>query len=592
MKFLCDQCKAKYQIADEKVVGKTVRMKCRKCGHNIEVKAEVTETSVASAAVSDLAPAATTTNEVAAPPAAAVAAPPPPAAVKAPLATSLASIRTPPPGSVKVDAGALASAFQKSAAQPQKADAASLGNLQASSDWYVAINGVPVGPIRVGEIKAKVGAGGISEDSLCWREGMEEWRPVRAVTELAAVIREARAMERPSLTPPAPATPIDPRAESRSAPGPAAAPPVAKPLPARPAAPRPPARTEPVKPFAPAARSNVVALTSRLATAEKLEAEEDPTFIGDPFASATAPVRAPSPVTPVAAPLVAAHAAPVVAPAPLSIAPAPTPAPAAVAASIPASTEPVAAVAAAWEPKPPPPPSSLSQQTVLIHAQRKQPPWLMIGMLVLFGAFGITAAIVLLTRGPAPAPQTIIVTQPAAAPAPSAPIAAPSAVAVETVAPVDPGVAPAVASATPDKQALPSGAATKPAPAASAKPIDPKLAALLGGGAPAGPSMGGSAAGGGSGSGGSLSGDDIQRVVSARASGVKRTCWERSGGQQTDVSVKVHLTIAGNGSVSRASASGNDPTIAKCIENSVAKWTFPATGGSTEVDIPFHFLRQ
>ena len=182
MKFLCDQCKAKYQIADEKVVGKTVRMKCRKCGHNIEVKAEVTETSVASAAVSDLAPAATTTNEVAAPPAAAVAAPPPPAAVKAPLATSLASIRTPPPGSVKVDAGALASAFQKSAAQPQKADAASLGNLQASSDWYVAINGVPVGPIRVGEIKAKVGAGGISEDSLCWREGMEEWRPVRAVT--------------------------------------------------------------------------------------------------------------------------------------------------------------------------------------------------------------------------------------------------------------------------------------------------------------------------------------------------------------------------------------------------------------------------
>src|SRR5260221_13693831 len=47
MKFLCDNCKAKYQIADEKVAGKTVRMKCRKCGHLIEVKAAVTETSVA-----------------------------------------------------------------------------------------------------------------------------------------------------------------------------------------------------------------------------------------------------------------------------------------------------------------------------------------------------------------------------------------------------------------------------------------------------------------------------------------------------------------------------------------------------------------
>ena len=46
MKFLCDNCKAKYQISDDKVAGKTVRMKCRKCGHQIEVKSEVTETSV------------------------------------------------------------------------------------------------------------------------------------------------------------------------------------------------------------------------------------------------------------------------------------------------------------------------------------------------------------------------------------------------------------------------------------------------------------------------------------------------------------------------------------------------------------------
>src|SRR5687767_4289131 len=32
MKFLCPSCKAKYQIADEKVAGRSVRMKCRKCG--------------------------------------------------------------------------------------------------------------------------------------------------------------------------------------------------------------------------------------------------------------------------------------------------------------------------------------------------------------------------------------------------------------------------------------------------------------------------------------------------------------------------------------------------------------------------------
>ena len=31
MKFLCSNCKAKYQIADEKVAGRTLRMTCRRC---------------------------------------------------------------------------------------------------------------------------------------------------------------------------------------------------------------------------------------------------------------------------------------------------------------------------------------------------------------------------------------------------------------------------------------------------------------------------------------------------------------------------------------------------------------------------------
>ncbi|MCC7536307.1 MAG: zinc-ribbon domain-containing protein [Deltaproteobacteria bacterium] len=38
MKFLCDQCHAKYQIADDKIAGKTLRMKCRRCGHDIELR--------------------------------------------------------------------------------------------------------------------------------------------------------------------------------------------------------------------------------------------------------------------------------------------------------------------------------------------------------------------------------------------------------------------------------------------------------------------------------------------------------------------------------------------------------------------------
>ena len=41
MKFLCPQCKAKYQIADDKIDGRTLRMKCRRCEHEIVVKGDV-----------------------------------------------------------------------------------------------------------------------------------------------------------------------------------------------------------------------------------------------------------------------------------------------------------------------------------------------------------------------------------------------------------------------------------------------------------------------------------------------------------------------------------------------------------------------
>jgi predicted Zn finger-like uncharacterized protein len=41
MKFLCPSCKAKYQIADEKIAGRSVRMKCRKCDFLIPITPEL-----------------------------------------------------------------------------------------------------------------------------------------------------------------------------------------------------------------------------------------------------------------------------------------------------------------------------------------------------------------------------------------------------------------------------------------------------------------------------------------------------------------------------------------------------------------------
>jgi predicted Zn finger-like uncharacterized protein len=522
MRFLCEQCKAKYQIADEKVAGKTVRMKCRKCGHLIEVKAEVTETSVASKApTSDPHEDATRVgmdvnammqlSKGSGPAATTKPSAPRPAAgggltTKPALATSLAAAKPAKPAAPPQKESALAGAFQKTVAKE-----ASLQEISTASEWYCAINGVPVGPVRIAELRRKASTGAVTEDSLVWQEGMEEWRPLRTIPELVAIVQEGLSAERPSLVSANPprVTPAPPAPAPRTAktPTPAPAP----------------------SPFgAPQQRSNVIPLAGRLATAEKLEPEP----IADPFAM----------------PIVAAAA-----PAPVST-------------DVPSA-------------------SGVAAPTVVIP--RKQGPnWIVVGMVVAFGAFGAMAgfAVFFNKAPPAPAPTVNIVTTQAPPPTATGTTGDPVAV-IDTANP-----------ATSAGATRPAGGGTRPSNAGGAatstggaKPIDPSIAALLGN-STAGPSVGGGSGGGGSGS--ALSEDAIQRVVQQRSAGVKRTCWERGGGTESNVNVRVKLTIAASGTVQSSNADGNDPIVSKCIENQVRLWQFPASSGPTTVEIPFHFLRQ
>jgi hypothetical protein len=41
-----------------------------------------------------------------------------------------------------------------------------MSELSASDDRYVAVNGVPVGPIRIAESRRKAALGAVTEDSL------------------------------------------------------------------------------------------------------------------------------------------------------------------------------------------------------------------------------------------------------------------------------------------------------------------------------------------------------------------------------------------------------------------------------------------
>jgi len=101
------------------------------------------------------------------------------------------------------DAGALAGAFSAAfgggnEASPQVVDSTVS---MPGDEWFVGINGVPVGPIRLSELRSKAASGAVSKESLVWRDGFEDWRPLRTYPELVAIVEEGVSSARASLTP-------------------------------------------------------------------------------------------------------------------------------------------------------------------------------------------------------------------------------------------------------------------------------------------------------------------------------------------------------------------------------------------------------
>jgi serine/threonine protein kinase len=92
--------------------------------------------------------------------------------------------------------------------------------------------------------------------------------------------------------------------------------------------------------------------------------------------------------------------------------------------------------------------------------------------------------------------------------------------------------------------------------------------------------------------GGTFDAGAIERVVNSRKAGVKRTCLDRGGSAGGSTKVTASLTIAPNGSVQNVSTAGNDPSVAKCIEQQLRGWSFPPPGDVKQVQIPFVFVRQ
>jgi len=561
MKFLCDQCKAKYQIADEKVQGKTLRMKCRKCGHVIEIRAAADapasgQTMQVSALSEDAAaqitkPSGSPSKQPATPrPAAGSSARPAASAAPRPgVGTGTRPTGSParPPGAPKPGASSsLASAFNKQVSTPSKGDAPQSSRHPTGPDlpaeeWYIAIDDVPVGPIRLTELRAKYAQGAATDDSLVWREGYEEWRPLRTLPDLHSVVKEevssAQVPQRGSSL-----LPDNPRVNTARTN-------TARSAPQRPTASPSPARSSGnVIPFAqPRGGAAAARKVDEELDDEATQIAQSP-FGVPPKPSEPVPVSGPKFVDdPFAAP-------------PAAIAPAP--------------------VATAFAPAPPSASTAddVGRATVFDKLQARG---LSKGTVALIAAACLLFGVVIAVLAVKPKIVEKVVEKRVDVPV-SVYVPVPGQPAPTTATTgVDP------ASSTP-KVAVKTGPGTTAATTATPTTTvtNKKLGGLDGPEGPAVPGVGGPGTGGGQ----ALDGKAVEIVVASKRVGVRKQCYE-PWADKGNASVKVTLRIGADGKVSSSeiATSSGEPAIGQCVQRLAKSWTFPPSEAGGTFNVPFLF---
>lgn len=179
MKITCQSCAAKYTIADEKVAGKTVKIRCKKCGATIVVNGNEAGFQSASDAAAAFGPAA--------------------GAADAPPEEEGGG----GDGQTTVFSG------DQGAAAP------------AGGDWTVNVADDDQRTMSSAQIAEAYAAGLVTNDTYVWRDGMADWSPLSGVPELVSMVSSAA--PRPAAGAPAAAPAPAPAPEPAAAAAPAAA---------------------------------------------------------------------------------------------------------------------------------------------------------------------------------------------------------------------------------------------------------------------------------------------------------------------------------------------------------------------------------
>jgi predicted Zn finger-like uncharacterized protein len=205
MRFVCDSCRAQYMISDDKVGAKGVKVRCKKCGHNIVVRssgaASPKEAEPSNGAASTAQSDSSKSDGAGFP--ATLGTPPEGGLLSGIEDDEIGAVfdqvlssgpHKIPAGEVtgdgpsQLDTSELSSDASDTVRKLAEAEAEGGKPGAAAHEWFVAIDEKQVGPLTLEKVKDHWERGEVGPDSLCWRAGFSDWIPLSDATELASVL--------------------------------------------------------------------------------------------------------------------------------------------------------------------------------------------------------------------------------------------------------------------------------------------------------------------------------------------------------------------------------------------------------------------
>jgi predicted Zn finger-like uncharacterized protein len=161
VKFLCDRCKTRYSIGDDRVRGKILKIRCKNCANVITVREGMPDADSVEA--------------------------------NGQRQRGKSTTQAPPIQSDAPANGALGAAFASAMTKPPPA---------LEEEWYVSIDGDQSGPFSLAEAQRWIAAKAFDAELHCWSEGFDDWLPVDKVSHFRGLRKKP---------PPPPAPPPLPR---------------------------------------------------------------------------------------------------------------------------------------------------------------------------------------------------------------------------------------------------------------------------------------------------------------------------------------------------------------------------------------------